>query len=336
MREKWADITKGLAIWMMVFCHANLSNQSLTEFICIFHMPVFFLISGYFDKGDPISVKAVKKAGHALIRPYFIYSFLCLSICWISPYLHPEIYRDISTSFFSIFRAAFIGMFLMEDNVTTFSFMPSGPLWFLAALFFIKLIWMFAIWIYKRRALFFFMLLLALVLAVIVFRPMFFSLDSALLALPFYIVGYALKHFGILDRLFSYSKSTSLFVFLFVATSLYLVLWGLQNGYVSIDGFIYGNNIVMFYFNGLVGSLACICVSFLLQRYDVLIHRIGQASLTILGLHSFFCIMGKIIVVSVFHLDGAPLSVLVSFFIATVTCVCIMGLKTSRWLRRLP
>lgn len=127
-REKWADIVKALAIWMMVFCHANLSNEGVQNFIYIFHMPVFFIISGYFDKGETLSYRTFKKSLYSLIRPYFIYSLLSFSICWISPYLHPEIYPGIH-GLLPTFRAAFWGMLLMDDTVTTYSFMPSGPLW---------------------------------------------------------------------------------------------------------------------------------------------------------------------------------------------------------------
>lgn len=55
-REIWADYVKVIAIYLMVLCHFNLNSEIGKQFIWIFHMPVFFLISGYFDKGLPFSM----------------------------------------------------------------------------------------------------------------------------------------------------------------------------------------------------------------------------------------------------------------------------------------
>lgn len=60
-REVWADYVKALAIFLMVLGHFNLNSEASEQFIYMFHMPVFFLISGYFDKGMPIGVGGGKQ-----------------------------------------------------------------------------------------------------------------------------------------------------------------------------------------------------------------------------------------------------------------------------------
>ena len=45
-REAWIDWAKVLLIFMMVVCHAGLRGTS-QQIIYIFHMPAFFIISGY-------------------------------------------------------------------------------------------------------------------------------------------------------------------------------------------------------------------------------------------------------------------------------------------------
>lgn len=60
-REVWADCVKALAIFLMVLCHFNLSSEISKQFIYMFHMPVFFLISGYFDKGLHLNMGGGKK-----------------------------------------------------------------------------------------------------------------------------------------------------------------------------------------------------------------------------------------------------------------------------------
>lgn len=100
-------------------------------------MPIFFFASGLFIKQKNLKTHLVKDF-KALLQPYFICSLLALSICWISPMLHPELYPGINT-FFDIFKHAIIGIFIMEDKVTNYSFLPYGPLWFLPSLFIARL-----------------------------------------------------------------------------------------------------------------------------------------------------------------------------------------------------
>lgn len=45
-RENWIDITRGLAIIIMIIGH-SISNQNAISWIWSFHMPLFFIITGY-------------------------------------------------------------------------------------------------------------------------------------------------------------------------------------------------------------------------------------------------------------------------------------------------
>ena len=48
-RENWIDWSKTILIWLMVLGHAGLGGLP-REFIYAFHMPAFFIISGYLYK----------------------------------------------------------------------------------------------------------------------------------------------------------------------------------------------------------------------------------------------------------------------------------------------
>lgn len=48
-RENWIDWSKALLIWLMVLGHAGLSGMP-RELVYAFHMPAFFIISGYLYK----------------------------------------------------------------------------------------------------------------------------------------------------------------------------------------------------------------------------------------------------------------------------------------------
>lgn len=47
-RQTWADNAKFIGIALMVLGHNSLASQPLNDFIYSFHMPLFFLLSGYF------------------------------------------------------------------------------------------------------------------------------------------------------------------------------------------------------------------------------------------------------------------------------------------------
>ena len=85
-RIKFLDSAKGLAICLMVFAHAiawNLADyQSVISFIYSFHMPLFFLISGYLTS-EPIKEQYFNKIfrrSKQLLIPYIASGFIMLFI----------------------------------------------------------------------------------------------------------------------------------------------------------------------------------------------------------------------------------------------------------------
>ena len=60
-RDVWVDWAKAILIWLMVVGHAGCDGIS-RDFIYAFHMPAFFIISGYLYKPHPL-MKAIKSFG---------------------------------------------------------------------------------------------------------------------------------------------------------------------------------------------------------------------------------------------------------------------------------
>lgn len=322
-RLLWPDYVKALAIWMVVFCHANVSVKWVYDFIVMFHMPVFFIISGFFDKGKFLSWQLLRKYISQLLIPYFFFNVLALTVCWVSPYLHPELYPGQQT-FYEIYRSAIIGIFLFEDKVTMYSMLPCLPLWFLPALFFIKLAFAGVINLsnlLKRNVLWtlivvsFFLMLCGFLLPN---SFNFFSFHSSLLSFPFYLFGYIFREKLMNTVSLRNNVVIKLLVLLCCLTCLYY--FGLPNGSISIDECYFGNSFIFFYLNGIIGFYCCYLFASLFSSKFDYFQEIGQSTISILGTHLYFCIIGKSIAV-VFGYDASFFPLWVPALIASISCI---------------
>lgn len=324
-RQLWADYTKAFAIWLMVLCHFGLRPEGLAQFIYIFHMPVFFLVSGYFDKGTPFSGELVKKNFKRIIIPYFFFNVCSFSICWISPYIHPELYNNGTIP--QTFLKAFVGMFLGEDMVRPYAFMPTGALWFLVALFNCRIIFslLCLCWEKCKMAV---PAILIVCAAIIYYKFPFFSVDSAVISLPFYWGGYLLKKYNVLE----YIDKKSLILFLSFCCWLYTDLIGLRNGYISVDGCVWGNSLGMFYINGFIGSLACIFMFRAVNVENKYLQEIGSSTLTILGTHGYIDKLSTIAAVLI--MGVSPSNIPMWYILAFSIFALFFGVWIERFLTK--
>ena len=74
-RNVQLDITKGIAIVLMIIGHCSLFGGTVRYLIFSFHMPLFFIFSGYFFRDK--SVRDVVSSGvERLVKPYLIYAII--------------------------------------------------------------------------------------------------------------------------------------------------------------------------------------------------------------------------------------------------------------------
>lgn len=324
-RQYWADYTKAFAIWLMVICHFGLRPQSLVDIIYVFHMPVFFLISGYFDNGNPFSKKKLKMDFKKIMVPYFFFSACSFSICWISPYIHPEIYHH--GTLLQTFAKAFIGMFMMEDQVRPYAFMPTGALWFLVALFNIKIVFSILCLCWNKCKYVIPIMCIAVSFVVYLTVP-FFSLDSAFIALPFYIIGYFLKRYNILE----WPKKRWEMLLISGLCWVYTAIWGVRNGNINIDGCVIGNHVILFYLNGIIGSLACIYLFRFVNFESRHLQSIGAGTLTILGTHGY--INKLMTIIAILWLGVAPSEIPIWYIILSSFIALYFGILVEKLLTK--
>lgn len=77
MRNSIFDVAKGIGIWLVLLGHTvAYADNGLQKIIYSFHMPLFFIICGFFYKPDS-TTETIKASWDRLIIPYFIIGFSC-------------------------------------------------------------------------------------------------------------------------------------------------------------------------------------------------------------------------------------------------------------------
>ena len=81
MRNKNIDALKGFGIFLVVVGHICTEMQGLVHWIYSFHMPLFFMISGFLDEGKNGDLRIkdyILKKMNSLLYPYIPFSFIFL------------------------------------------------------------------------------------------------------------------------------------------------------------------------------------------------------------------------------------------------------------------
>ncbi|MCI7442941.1 MAG: acyltransferase family protein [Clostridium sp.] len=134
-RIDYIDIAKGIGIILMVMGHSLGTEFKLKTFIYLFHMPLFFFISGYFIKDE--SFNNIKKFFFKKVKgiywPFLKYSLIFVILNNVFVYLH--IYNN--NGYYSIIQSikAIIDCFLFRrvDQLL-------GAFWFFGVLFLAEII----------------------------------------------------------------------------------------------------------------------------------------------------------------------------------------------------
>lgn len=276
----------------MVICHAGvgLNNPGLCMFIYAFHMPVFFMISGYFEKNrHKVTLKQkLLKNIRSFIVPYLVFNLFAFTYCWYGMLNHPELNHNITAS--QIVPNGLLGIVTFQLSQTDHSFLPNGVLWFLISLLQCKLLFMLTTYLYRRSKVVLSCVISILILVALYFisnRIETFVIGPTLLAFPFYVFGYITKRSSVIEKLsenYSFGLSILCFILLVVLVPL--------NGRPDIASVWFGNSILLFYLNAIIGSLMCITFAKCLSEIPTLMY-LGKNTLSVLCVHVFFVMIGK-------------------------------------------
>ena len=236
-RIEYLDLFRAFGIILMIMGHINFGNR-FDYFIHAFHMPMFFVVSGFFFKHtrpeDYSFAEWIKKKIFSLLVPYIIFGvghyvlYLLFNPFDISPLLHL--------------------LFINTNGLPI-----CGALWFLTALFFTDIIY-FGLDRYLKKEL----MLMAVVIISLIGNVLysFFSitlpwaLDASFVGIGLYHIGYNIKKNGIHNKNFITNLSFGINTLLAVV----IVLSIFFNGYINMRENLYAN-IPLFWINAVGATI---------------------------------------------------------------------------------
>lgn len=144
MRNPIFDIMKGICVLLMILCHIV---GHCYPIVYSFHMPLFFILAGYFVKDTTFSLKNfgvfTKKNAIRLLVPYFVTMFL-LSV-W-------GLWQAMAKEDINLFLRPLLSMFWMgaDELPTQFGIISVNALWFIIALFWTRTFFYLILWSFQR------------------------------------------------------------------------------------------------------------------------------------------------------------------------------------------
>ena len=125
------DIAKGIAILCVILGHLGVWN--ITRIVYVFHMPIFFLISGYFLSLKTSFSAFICDKFRRLFIPYFA---TCFSICVLSVPMSYFMQESIVHNLWKWICGSLYGAGLGDIPIVIGGISPFiGALWFLPAIF---------------------------------------------------------------------------------------------------------------------------------------------------------------------------------------------------------
>lgn len=284
LRIGWVDITRGIGVLLVLWGHIFRYGGRPSIVIFSFHMPLFFMISGYLFSPEKTSDFAsfARKRAKGLLLPYFAACLLGLLVTLAIPAWRAEI--SLQTIITDVF-------YLGAPNC-----LHVGQVWFFLCLFFVELA---AFALYKvvlRDASSAKSVLVVLLIAgagvtlptvlssYFVLGRLPWMLDTGIVALSFYFIGFYTKTSGLLqsvDRTASRRTKVVLSVLALGLTSFLSIRW---LGWVNIGALIFSFP-PLYFLCAVLGSLGVALLAMAIKECPAL-QAMGQESLILVVIHS--------------------------------------------------
>ena len=293
----WLDYARVLGISLVIFGHALQRFPAFEEsswlmwlwdYIYLFHMPLFFIISGFLFRVAPITMENIRSGGTKIVKtliiPYFLYQFIYLPILFISKHGYSDI---------SVLGKLLCGIFLGDGYETAYSIPVCLPCWFIVSIIQLRLLFL-LVPINKCTSI----ILGCFSIAFLLLRKnynfdLLLCLDSTVMAIPYFLLGHYLNMYQNLGKRGNLYSMAFVFA-LIVGLVLYL------NGAAQMIGPSFGKSVFLNFAAGISGTFCIFALSMrLANRFNSrrMILKISRNTLFIIFLHWFFlapcCLIAK-------------------------------------------
>ena len=299
-RDTAIDIAKGIGIILVVFGH-TFQIYSVTSYVYAFHMPCFFLLSGYtfnIQKYLRDPARFLKRNFLRLMVPYFgaaIFSYILY--VYLSPILSlPEITASAAT------------LGILNGNGINLPF--NNVLWFLPAFFFAGLIFLALGFMFKGIRLLIGVILVSvsgIIIGLSYHLP--FGFDIAMTTQFFIYCGHVFREADLLEKTKRSLNRGFLTCIAFLAM-LVMFVFSSVNGRVDLMTRVYGQPAI-FFVAGLSGSVSVLMVSLFLSIEGLQYNYFGKIW-QIIGKASMFTFISHI---PIFYCVASACALLWGFWI---------------------
>ncbi len=316
---KYMNVAKAIGIILIIIGH-SFSQESLSpirSFVYLFHVPFFFIISGYFFNVKYIEnpIILIKKRIKSLWLPFFLWSILFILLHNI--FFNIFVYSD-EISFSGFFVPYYSIFTILKNIIKSFLFLETeqllGGFWFLPCLFFTTVLFLlfniFSAGSKQKHP------LILLCISSFVFGILLFKFDINIPYLPYkinlYLITTFLFYIGFLYRKYEnlIPMRLSLFIISLVILSIIniLNLTKIDSIYSVVGSFT--KSIFYLIFTPLLGTYIIIYLSKKIANYKIslLFEYIGKNTISILALH-FLCFkLVSLLIAAIYNLDYASIA----------------------------
>ena len=270
-RIEWIDWMKALGIYLIVLGHFYSVGES---FVYVFHVPLFFVISGFLNKKETDGRVFWKKLWYNLAVPMLIMAVINFA------------YHSILQFFNGSFSPADAYWFVR--NVAFGMVSGFDTLWFVYTLILLKIIYQFC---HSSKCFYAFiavMLALAYVYNHSDLSGMLFFLNEPnavvdlFTAYPFFALGVFLRNY---KEMLVAMNNKAILVAMFACGLLLVTLCSMYNGSVGVYRCNYGVNLFLFLTGAVAGTVMVWALSKFLGYAPKTISVISRGTIIILGFH---------------------------------------------------
>lgn len=271
-RIRWIDISKGIGIILVLMGHVS-KIKIINNIIFSFHMPLFFMISGYLYKNKE---KFVKNKFKKILIPYFLFSIVSFLYWFI-------IERHIRSQSINPLYA-FSNIFFARGGSDNYIF--NVVLWFLPCLFITETIfWILENKFPKKRIgiIVFLSSIIGFIYPKVIEFRLPFCIDIFFTSIVFYYIGYIFKNYIELKTKEKIKNKENIIILIGICLTIFLAI--IENG-ANMDNLRF-TYYTVFYIAATVGTYTVYLFSNKLCKFKIssIIEWIGKNSLYIMCIH---------------------------------------------------